>query len=120
MTDKWIKDTGLVLALLFLILGFSGSRKFLVISILFIVLSTLIPKTLYPVAYVWLKLVKVLNMIVPKIFFSLVFFVVVLPIGFLHRLVNNDTMLISSWEGSVTAFIDRNYKFLKQDLEVPY
>jgi len=120
MTEKWIKDTGLVLVLFFVFLGFNGNKEFLFVSIILLVAAIFVPKILYPIAYVWKKLVVLLGFIVPKIFFSLVFFIIIFPIGFIRKLIKGDMLIISGWREVKTAFINRDHCFSKRDLEVPY
>lgn len=120
MTEKWIRDTGLVMALLFLILGFGGDRRFLFIVLIFLLATLISPRLIYPIAYLWLKLVYVLNLIVPKAFFSLVFFGVIMPVGVVRRMFLGDSMLISSWQEVKTAFVNRDHFYSRTDLETPY
>lgn len=120
MSDKWIRDTGLVLALLSLILGFKYGREFFLASAMLLSITLLVPRVLYPVAFLWLKLADLLNLIVPKIFFGLVFFLIVTPVGFLRRVIKGDTLLILGWRQAETAFTDRNHRFSKNDLEALY
>lgn len=121
MTDKWINDTGLVFALLFLILGYGkGNKNFLIISGAFLLAVILAPRLLYSIAFVWLKLAELLGLVVPKIFFGLVFFAIILPVGVVRRLTKGDELFISNWRESKTVFRERNYVFIKQDIEQPY
>jgi hypothetical protein len=121
MNEKWIKDTGFVFALFFLILGYAKDNKeFLVISGIFLAVSLFVPIVIYPVAYLWQKCAELLGMIIPKIFFGLVFFVIILPMGIFRRITKGDTLFVSNWRNSKTVFINRNHLFNKQDLENPY
>jgi hypothetical protein len=120
MTDEWIKDTGFVLALLVLVAGLRYGRAFFIASALLLLVSLLIPKVLYPVAYLWLKLSELLNLIIPKVFFGLVFFVIIVPLGLFRRLTKGDTLLIKDWREARTSFVERNHRFSRQDMEVLY
>lgn len=120
MTDKWIRDTGLVLVLIFLVLGLRYGKVFFVISLPLLLISMLVPRALYPLAFLWLKLVEVLNLIVPKVFFGIAFFMIIFPLGVFRRVTKGDTLLISSWREVKTAFTERNHIFSKKDLEAPY
>lgn len=115
-----MRDTGLIMALLFLVLGFGGDRLFLTIAFIFLLATLISPRLIHPVAYLWLQLVHVLNLIVPKIFFGLVFFVIILPVGFVRRIFFGDSMLISGWRRAKTAFVNRDHLYSRQDLEMPY
>lgn len=120
MTDKWITDTAQVFVLFCLILGFSYDERFFGIAVALLVIAILVPRMFYPLAFMWLKVVEVLGLIVPKIFFAVVFFVVILPIGKIRSLVKGDTLLISDWRNAKTSFSDRNHLFLKEDIETIY
>ena len=120
MTDKWIKDTGLVWALLFLVLGITYGKIFFIISIALLLASILVSRALYPLAFVWLKFAEALNLIIPKIFFGIIFFVIIFPIGVFRRITKGDALLIVSWREVKTALVERNHIFSKKDLEAPY
>jgi hypothetical protein len=74
MTEKWIKDSGIVIAIICLIFGLKGEKPFIFAAIVLLLLSVLFPRVLYPIAYVWLKLAQALNLVMPKILFTLIFF----------------------------------------------
>jgi hypothetical protein len=120
MNEKWMRDTGLVLGLVCLVLGFNGHKGFLVASGILILLALLSPKLLYPLAWVWLKLVFILNLFVPKIFFGLVFFLIITPVGLARRALKGDMLLIKGWRKAATAFVERDRIFSREDLETPY
>lgn len=120
MNDKWIRDTGLVFSLIFLIAGFKGNPGFLFISGFFLLATMFTPGILHPVAFVWLKLVELLNLVVPKVFFGAVFFFIIFPVGVIRRLAKGDTLLILDWREVSTSFTERNHLFSKTDLETIY
>lgn len=120
MNEKWMRDTGLVLGLFCLVLGYSGDKTFLLASGVLVALALLAPWVLYPLAWVWLKLVHILSLIVPKIFFGLVFFVVIVPIGLIRKVIKGDTLLIKGWKSVVTSFHERNMRFTREHLQMPY
>lgn len=121
MTDKWIKDTGLIFSLVFLFLGYTkDSKDLLILAGIFLVAATFFPAVMYPVALLWQKIAELLGLIVPKIFFGLVFFAIILPIGALRRFLKGDRLFISKWREAKTVFIERNHRFIKEDIEQPY
>jgi len=120
MSDKWIRDTGQILILASVALGIRGDDFFLWLAIFFIGLSVLLPGAFRPIAYIWLKLVKIINIFMPKIFFGLVFFVIILPVGLTRRIFRGDTLTITNWKTVSTTFRKRNYRFSSIDLEKPY
>lgn len=120
MSDKQIKDTGIVIALIFLILSLWGNKYFLFISGLLLLITVLLPKILYPLAFIWFKIIKIFEFIAPKIFFSLIFFLIITPIGLIKRIFTGEMLQLSDWKRSTSAFFDRNHCFTKKDLENPY
>lgn len=121
MTEKWIKDTGLVLALVFLVLGYiQESKDLLVVSGIFLVAVMFASNLLLPFAFVWQKIAEILGAVIPKIFFGAVFFAIILPVGVLRRFLKGDMLFISKWRETRTVFKERNHRFMRQDMEVPY
>lgn len=120
MNEKWMRDTGLVLGLLCLVLGYSGNKSFLIASGILVALAMLVPKALYPLAWVWLKLVFLLGWIMPKVFFGIVFFLVIFPVGAIRTFMKKDALLLRNWKEAKTVFWDRDVRFGKQHLENPY
>lgn len=118
MSNKWLKDTGSAMALLFLLLGFKGNKLFLGIAMVFLLLTIVYPYFLYPIAYMWLQVTRVLSFIMPKVFFGLVFFVVVMPVGLFKKLLRKDPLLLN--KKYQTTFFDRNHTYIKADVDFPY
>jgi|SRR3989344_852348 len=117
MNEKWIRDTGVVLSLLFLILSYNSHAAFFFVSVILLLFVLIAPKALYPIAYIWLKCTEVLSFIVPKIFFGLVFCSVIVPVAFVRRCMGIDSFRFSS---SSSAFFDRNHMYVKGDVKAPY
>ncbi len=119
--DKdWIKDTGIVLGLIFILLGVKGGPRYLAVALIFLFISLLFPKLLYPAAFVWKKITVLLNAVLPKVFFSLVFFLVVYPVGLLRRIITGDQLTIVEWKKVKTVFQERNHRYEKNDLQTFY
>ena len=73
------------------------------------------------VAVVWLGLSILLGEIVPKVLLSIVFFLVVTPIGILRRLAGKDALKLRVFKGSQdSVMLERNHLFIGRDLERPY
>lgn len=120
MTEKWIRDTGLVAILLALYFAYHGSHKALGIALLLTLITLLVPSLLRPLAYVWLKLTEVLGMVMPRVFFGLVFFVVVTPIGLIRRLLSGDPRAKKHNTEDETALVAMKGLVTKEDLAHPY
>lgn len=120
MTEKWIRDTGLVAIVIALYVAYHGSSRALGIAILLTLITLLVPSLLRPLAYVWLKLTEVLAIIMPRVLFGLVFFVVVTPIGLIRRLLTGDARGKEHDTAKKTAFVAMKGLVTKEDLAHPY
>ncbi|OQB35004.1 MAG: hypothetical protein BWY09_02474 [Candidatus Hydrogenedentes bacterium ADurb.Bin179] len=96
---------GLVMAAAFAILGllrtairfalhgtFANPAWFFVVAAPFLVLGLLWPKGLKPLFVVWIKLALVLNWIVTHVLLTVVFFLIIVPMGILMRLFSDDPL----------------------------
>ena len=121
-TKEQIKDTGLAVTLICLIIFFfTGNRKLVVIATIFHVITMTWPKFFSPLAPLWFGLSHVLGNIVSKILLTLVFLVVVSPVGIIRRILGIDSMGLRKWKsGSNSVFVDRGYTYKAPDLEIPY
>lgn len=121
MSDSWIRDTGILLtALLMGIFLYNGNPAFLYAAFVCSLLLLFWYKAFYPIAYTWLTISKILALIVPKIFFGLVFFLVVTPMGLIRRFIAKDTLFISRWKSLGSGFVERNHTFTSADGQNPY
>ena len=93
------KSFGVVFFLFFLIISFYplfNSEKIrvwsLVISLFFLCASFIFPKILTPLNILWFKFGILLGKVVSPIVMSVIFFLVVTPIGFFMRIINKDLL----------------------------
>ena len=120
MTEKWKRDTGILFGLVFLFLGYSIDIRFLFVSGALLLAALFAPILITPVAYFWLKLAEILGFFVNKIFFSLVFFLIITPIGFFRRTILNIVPYGEFGAGLPSAFVERDHEWQKDDLAMPY
>ncbi|MGQ9617354.1 MAG: hypothetical protein ACUVUG_00130 [Candidatus Aminicenantia bacterium] len=90
------------------LLGISG------ILLILIIFET---KLTYLVAVVLLKIEHFLGNIISKTLLSLVFFIVVSPLGLLFRIFNRETYLFFKDRKRDSFFKDINYHYKKEDFE---
>jgi len=93
------KSFGIVFAVVFLIFSiyplFSSNPAHtwaFVLSIIFLSLALFLPKILILPNKIWLKIGEILGSIVAPIFMSLVYFITVLPIGVMMRILGKDLL----------------------------
>ena len=112
------KDTGMVIALIFLLLVPLTKRYGLIYWAIGVQVLNMVKPQLYgPAAIVWFKLSELLGTVVSKIVLSIVFLVVVTPVGLLRRAVGKDSLKLKSFK---KGYGSRNHTFSSDDIRKPY
>ena len=120
MNDAWVRDTGLVFVLISLVFAFLGSDVALVIAAVLILVTMLFPSLLWPLAWLWFVIAKVISNVMQRVFFGLIFFVVVTPVALLRRVLKGDTRALLRDKAHDTSFIPLNGLVAPEDMEHPY
>lgn len=81
-------------------------------------LLSFVPPVGHRMVWGWYKLAERLGWLNSRILLSLIYYVVVTPIGFLFRLFGNDPLLLKDTKGSMYNY--REHTFTKKDLENPW
>jgi len=115
-------NTGMALVLLLLIGYLFYGRPLLVwLAVAALVLDMVAPSLYLPLAWVWYGFARLLGAVVSRLLLTVVFFVVVTPVGCIRRLAGKDALRLKSFKdgrGSVLRTTERN--FTPQDLEHPF
>ncbi|MGD0827863.1 MAG: SxtJ family membrane protein [Desulfobaccales bacterium] len=121
-TPEQAKDTGMAMVLICLLLGYSGKfPRFLPLSIALLLLTMAWPTAFRPLAGLWFGLSHLLGQVVSKIILTLIFFLVVTPIGLIRRWLGTDSLQLGKWKkGSNSVFVERQGAIQKRDLMNPY
>jgi len=122
ITDEQAKDTGMAMVLICLLLGFfRDSDLFFKLAIPLLLIDMVWPKVYRPLGVLWFGLAHVLGTVMSKVILTVLFFVLVTPIGLLRKAAGADSMQIKKWKkDSSSVFKVRNYTFLTNDIEKPY
>jgi hypothetical protein len=120
MSDKWVRDTGLVFALVFLLVGVKVSTIGFVLCAVFLLALLFAPLLLWPLARLWLFVAEVLGQVMNKVFFGLVFYVVVVPVGLLKRVFEGDQRDLGPQPDKSSAFYEREKLVVAADLAKPF
>ena len=67
------------------------------------------------IAWLWHKLGDMIGFFVSKMVLAIVFFIILLPIALIYRLIKRDTLMLRNKYNSY--WINRNYKYTKKDME---
>jgi len=116
------KDAGLALVLICLILAIAITpNTFLPAGIAFLVVAMTAPGLFRPFAKFWFGFSHAVGAVVSKVLLTLVFYVMVTPVGIVRRLLGKDAMQLKKWKQARTSvFHDRNHLFTAKDLDHPY
>ena len=119
---KQASDTGMAAVLLLMLIGlFSHNNLYYKIAIPVLVLNMTFPMFYYPFAIIWLGLSQLLGTIVSKIILTIIYFILVIPVGVLRRLLGKDSLQLSEFKKDNKSVMQaRNHTFVSEDIENPY
>ena len=115
-------DTGLAIILILLIIEYVKRPGWLTLcTMAVLVLTMTYPAALKPLGRIWFGFSHILGTIVSKIILSLVFFLIVTPIGLVRRISGADPMRNKLWKkGDDSVLVKRNHRYSSDDLQKPY
>ena len=121
-TKAQARDTGMALVLICLLVAwFANRRDFVGWAILLLLLDMIWPQAYKPAAKLWFGLSHVLGSVMSKVLLSVVFFVVLTPVGLLRRALGKDCMQTGGFKkGADSVFRVRDHQFTSKDIETPY
>jgi hypothetical protein len=122
ISEKQAKDTGMAMVLILLLVGlYTGNIGYYKSAVVALVVDMIWPMAFYPIAVVWLGLSHILGTIVSKILLTVVFFVMVVPVGLVRRMMSKDTLQLREFKkGTDTVMKVRDHVFVAVDIEKPY
>jgi len=75
----------------------------------------------YPLAIIWLGLSQLLGTFASKIILTIIYGILVVPVGVFRRLLGKDSLQVSEFKkGNHSVMQKRNYTFVSKDIENPY
>jgi hypothetical protein len=121
-TPEQAKDTGMAMVLICLLLGYWGKfPKFLPVAIVLLLITMVWPKAFRPLAGLWFGLSHLLSSVVSRVILTILFFLVVTPIGLIRRLFGADALQLKKWkQGRDSVFVVREGPVQGKDLVNPY
>jgi hypothetical protein len=121
-TPEQAKDTGMAMVLICLLLGYWGKfPKFLPVSLVLLILTMAWPKAFTPLAGLWFGLSHLLSSVVSRVILTVLFFLVVTPIGLIRRLTGADALQLKKWkQGRDSVFVVREGPVQGKDMLNPY
>ncbi len=122
ISKEQARDTGLALVLILLIVTYVKYRYGLILAAgAVLVLAMTWPALFRPLAIVWFGFSHFLGTIVSRVILSLVFFLIVTPVGLIRKAFGSDPMKTGLWKkGEESVLVERDHRYTKEDLEKPY
>jgi len=116
------KDTGMAMAVICLLIGHFGHYyRFFIIAILLLILNMIAPNIYRPLAVVWFGLANILGTVVSKILLTVIFFILVTPVGLIRRISGADSLQLKKWKKDAhSVFKVRDHPFGSDEIEKPY
>ena len=116
------RDTGMAIALLFLI-AYGATRRngYVLAAAIALVLTMTAPVVLTPLAKVWFGASHLLGAVMSRVMMTVVFFVVVTPVGVVRRLLGRDALRLREFgRGRGSVLTERDHHVTGSDLVHPY
>lgn len=122
ISAKQNTDTGMAMVLILLLVGFfTDQMLFYKLAIPVLIVNMIYPRIFYPVAVFWLGLSALMGTVMSAIILSVIFVVLVIPIGLIRRMMGKDTLQLSEFNKTRdSVFSVRNHTYTAQDLENPF
>ena len=119
---KESSDTGMAMVLIVLLAGYFTKRPvFYSVGIPLLVLNMVWPMVFYPVALLWLGLTNLLGMVLSKVLLTVVYVLVLLPMGLIRRMAGRDPLLLRGFKKSGdSVMVVRDHAFVAEDMVHPY
>jgi hypothetical protein len=122
MKKDQCKDTGMAMVLILLLLTLAARRNYIIFCAIGLLVLTMVrPQMFRPVAVIWFGLAQLLGMVTSRIVLSIIYLVVVTPVGLIRRVIGADTLKLNSFKaGHESVMEERNHTFSGDDIVKPY
>jgi uncharacterized membrane protein len=122
ISKKKCSDAGMAAVLIMLLIGlFTKKIIFYQIGIPMLVINMIVPLVFYPFAILWYGLSGLMGDILSRIILTIVYIVVVLPVGFIRKLAGKDPLKLRDFKkADSSVMIIRDHLYTSSDLEKPF
>ena len=112
-------EFGQLCVLLMLVLFLYSDKKiYITVALIILLVNMIVPKIFYPLASAWFTIAEKLSLIGSLISLSAVFFIIVVPVGFLRNLTGKDNFKLKQFKREKkSVMITRDHVYCKEDLQ---
>lgn len=116
------KDTGMAVVLVLLIVSvFMQNPDYTKVAIVALILTMTVPRVYKYLAVIWFGISQLLGIFVSRLLLTLVFFLVVTPVGLIRTLLGYDTLRLKEFKKAKKSVMQiRNITFNGNDISKPY
>lgn len=119
ISKKQCVEFGLLvlIVLLYLVLRYKNTQL-VAASFGAALVTLLVPMVWYPVAFVWFGMARALSSVGPVVILTVLFFVLVMPLGLLRRMLKHDALKLRQFKkGRQSVLVDRHHTYVAGDLK---
>lgn len=115
-------DTGMAITLICIIAGLVGSKsQWFAAAAAVLVVNMTVPKLFGPAAKLWFGLSSFLGGIMSRVILTLVFYLVLTPVGLLRRAMGSDRLHLAAFKKDTSSvFVAREGQVSAADLKYPF
>lgn len=119
ISEKQTIEFGLVSILVCTFLALHDkSGHFVLAAFILVLITIMVPRIFYPFAVCWFGLSKIMGSISSRVILGLVFFLIVVPLGFIRKLSGKDSLKINQFKKSrETVMKERNHQYNSSDIQ---
>lgn len=104
-----------------LVVLFWDDQRFLAPAVILLVVDMVWPGFFYYPSKVWFGLAHIMGNVMSRVLLTVLFFIIVTPIGVIRRLAGADPMKSKQWkDGAGSTFRVRDHLYEAEDVEHPY
>jgi hypothetical protein len=122
VTRQQCSDAGMAASLILLLAGiFTGRILYYHLAVPALVINMIIPRFWYPFAIVWYGLAGLMGDVVSRMLLTMVYFVLVLPVGLIRKQAGRDGLKLRMFRKSdASVMTRRDHMYVPADLEKPF
>jgi hypothetical protein len=122
ISKEQAKDAGMAVVLILLLLGiFLKQRVFYPYAAAALAVNMILPGIYKPFAIIWFGMATFLGTIMSKVLLTVVYILLVVPVGLLRRLLGKDSLQLKKFKkDNSSVFRERDHLFQSTDIENPY
>ena len=116
------KDTGMAVVLILLIASlWLRNDVFTKLAIAALIVNMTFPILFHPIAILWFAFSNFLGAVVSRVLLTIIFFIIVTPIGLIRRLLRKDSLRLREFKKSQeSVMVNRDIFYSKEDLVNPF